>query len=330
MPHYCKAPVILTPVDVKIATDTSFLGWGATMGHARIAGLWEWEKLWSHINKKELQTCFTALEYFVPHLRDIHVQLSVDNTAVVSYLNHAGGTRQGPKLCQIWQLEFGNSVYRERFIFQQFIYHVKNPRWYVSSEARKHGMDARFECFSSGTSCLSAVSSGPVCFSPKPSTSKLFFLDRRPTGYGNNMLQHSMEVQTVLPVSSISSHTEMYSKGKTGSDRCITHNTSLEISTMVPSFTRNADRPTSSITSSPQIVSSSNVPISSSPINGKEINLAVWSVLGNPLNSEGFLKGCPKYCFPHGDPVQRNITSQHGNQLIAGVLKNRKIQFLAL
>ena len=73
-------------------------------------------------NKKEMQTCFIALEYFVPHLRDIHVQLSVDNTAAVSYLNHA--EVQGPKLCQIWQLQFGNGVYRERFAFQQFIYQV--------------------------------------------------------------------------------------------------------------------------------------------------------------------------------------------------------------
>ena len=91
MPHHCTAPVFSPPVDVKIATDPSFLGWGATMGHARIAGPWEWERLWSHINKKELQTCFIALEYFVSHLRDIHVQLSVDNTAAVSYLNHTGG-----------------------------------------------------------------------------------------------------------------------------------------------------------------------------------------------------------------------------------------------
>ena len=93
MPHHCKAPVFSPPVDVKIATNSSFLGWGATMGHARIASLKEWERLWSHINKKELQTCFNALEHFVSHLRDIHVQLSVDNTAAVSYLNHAGGTR---------------------------------------------------------------------------------------------------------------------------------------------------------------------------------------------------------------------------------------------
>ena len=51
MPHHCTAPVIPPPLDVKIATDSSFLGWGATMGHARMPGLWEWERLCSHIKK---------------------------------------------------------------------------------------------------------------------------------------------------------------------------------------------------------------------------------------------------------------------------------------
>ena len=36
---------------------------------------------------------FHCAGIFVPHLRDIHVQLRVDNTVAVSYLNHAGGTR---------------------------------------------------------------------------------------------------------------------------------------------------------------------------------------------------------------------------------------------
>ena len=48
------------------------------------------------------------------------------------------------------------------------------------------------------------------------------------------------------------------------------------------------------------------------------------------LKKRGFLKGCPKYCFLPGDPVQRNITNQHGNRLIACVLKNQRIRFLAL
>ena len=79
----------------------------------------------------------------------------------------------------------------------------------------------------------------------------------------------------------------MHSKNKTGSDRCITHNASLEISTVVPSFTRNADRPTSFITSSSQIASSSNVPISSSSINEKENQSSRLACVRKSLKERG-------------------------------------------
>ena len=69
-----------------------------------------------------------------------------------------------------------------------------------------------------------------------------------------------------------------------------------------------------------QIASSSSAPISNSPINEKENQSSRFACVGNLLKSEGFLKGCPNYCFLPGDPVQRNITSQHGNHLIAGDL----------
>ena len=206
----------------------------------------------------------------------------------------------------------------------------QNPRWSVSSEARKHRMDVRFQCFSSDSGCLSAASSESLCVSPQPSTPELFFLDPRSTGYGNRCFQHSMEIQSVLPVSSFSSHSEMYSENKTGSDRCIAHNASLEISTMVPSLLEMLMDLPALLPLHAKLLHLPMFPSQVHPLIEKKINLAIWPVSGNPSKSEGFLKGCPKYCFPPGDPVQRNITNQHGNHLIAGVLENRKIRFLAL
>ena len=78
---------------------------------------------------------------------------------------------------------------------------------------------------------------------------------------------------------------------------------------MVPSFTRNADRPTSSIGSA----SSSNVPLSSLPINGKENQSSCLACVRKSLKERGISKGCPKYCFLPGYPVQSNITNQHRN-----------------
>ena len=45
------------------------------------------------------------------------------------------------------------------------------------------------------------------------------------------------------------------------------------------------------------------------PLIEKKINLAIWPVSGNPSKSEGFLKGCPKYCFPPGDPLEKHYQS---------------------
>ena len=44
------------------------------------------------------------------------------------------------------------------------------------------------------------------------------------------------------------------------------------------------------------------------PLMKRKINLAVWPVLENLIKSEGFLKGCPKYCFHRS---WRSSTEKH-------------------
>ena len=117
------------------------------------------------------------------------------------------GSRRGDKATSFFRSHNYNlgMVFTEKDLFfsNSHTRHCKqNPRWSVSSEARKHRMDVRFQCFSSDSGCLSAASSGSLCFSPQPSTPELFFLYPGSTGYGNRCFQHSMEIQSVLPVSS--------------------------------------------------------------------------------------------------------------------------------
>ena len=175
-----------------------------------------------------------------------------------------------------------------------------------------------------------AVYQQPLCFSPKPSTSKLCFLDPRFTGHGNRCFQHSTVIQSVLPVSSISSHSEMYSENKTGSDRFIAHNASLEISTMVPSFTRNADRPTSPITSSCQITSPSNVPISSSPINGKENQSSRLACVGKSLKERGISERVSKILLSSWRSSTEKLYQSAWKSFDSWCFENRKIRFLNL
>ena len=290
MPHHCSAPVFSPPVDVKIATDSSFLGWGATMGHARIAGLWEWEVGKAVVPHKQERTAdlFHCSGIFCfPSKR--HSCSAVSGQYCCCKLSESPGGDKVTSFVRSRNCNLGMVFTEKDLSFSNsHTRHCKqNPRWSVSSEARKHRMDVRFQCFSSDSGCLSAASSGSLCVSPQPSTPELFFLDPGSTGYGNRCFQHSMEIQSVLPVSSFSSHSEMYSENKTGSDRCIAHNASLEISTMVPSFNRNADGPTSTITPSCQITSSSNVPISSSPINRKESQSSRLACVGKSLKERG-------------------------------------------
>ena len=51
------------------------------------------EKIFWHINIKELMAAFLALQLLVPNHRNGHVQLSLVNTTAVAHLNHLGGTK---------------------------------------------------------------------------------------------------------------------------------------------------------------------------------------------------------------------------------------------
>ncbi|KAL0149156.1 hypothetical protein M9458_055588, partial [Cirrhinus mrigala] len=59
-------------------------------------GLWSGRHLSWHINCLEMLAIFRALKYFLPDLRDRHVLVRTDSTAVVYYINHQGGLRSPP------------------------------------------------------------------------------------------------------------------------------------------------------------------------------------------------------------------------------------------
>ncbi|KAL0159179.1 hypothetical protein M9458_042904, partial [Cirrhinus mrigala] len=63
----------------------------------RLGGGHEWSLRQSwHINCLEMLAVFRALKYFLPDLRDRHVLVCTDSTAVVYYINHQGGLRLRP------------------------------------------------------------------------------------------------------------------------------------------------------------------------------------------------------------------------------------------
>ncbi len=76
-----------------LTTDASLTGWGAVLDGRPAQGIRRGHLLEWHINCLEMMALFRALKYFLQQLRGYHVLVRVDNTAVVSYINHQGGLR---------------------------------------------------------------------------------------------------------------------------------------------------------------------------------------------------------------------------------------------
>ncbi len=92
-----QGPVLGAPCHhVTLAMDASLTGWGAVMSGHPARGLRSGRHLTWHINCLEMLAVFRALKHFLPDLRDRHVVVRTDNTAVVSYINHQRGLRSRP------------------------------------------------------------------------------------------------------------------------------------------------------------------------------------------------------------------------------------------
>lgn len=79
--------------EIILFTDASSKGWGAfnkTKG-TRTAGNWSTEEQTSHINILELKACQLALHSLCKENTHIHIQIYMDNTTSVSYINKYGG-----------------------------------------------------------------------------------------------------------------------------------------------------------------------------------------------------------------------------------------------
>lgn len=88
-------PLNLPPFDLTIATDSSKKGWGAFCNGQKTGGQWEVSESRAHINVLELKAALLALRSFVRTQRKcpVHIELLMDNSTAVAYLNKRGGTK---------------------------------------------------------------------------------------------------------------------------------------------------------------------------------------------------------------------------------------------
>lgn len=78
---------------LTLTTDASNLGWGAVFNDQSTGGRWSQTEGDFHINVLELIAVELGLKTFLKEMENVHVRVVSDNTTVVAYLNHMGGTR---------------------------------------------------------------------------------------------------------------------------------------------------------------------------------------------------------------------------------------------
>ena len=85
---------------LTLTTDASRSGWGAVLPPLRTSGRWSPADARVHINSLELRAVFLALKDFEDVVLGQSVLVRTDNTTVVAYINHQGGTHS-PSLCRL-------------------------------------------------------------------------------------------------------------------------------------------------------------------------------------------------------------------------------------
>ena len=80
---------------VQMFTDASTQGWGACLNSLSVEGTWGVSES-RHINILEMTAVLRACQSFIAHIRDRDLLVLSDNTTVVAYINHQGGTRSNP------------------------------------------------------------------------------------------------------------------------------------------------------------------------------------------------------------------------------------------
>lgn len=80
------------PFDFCLTTDASLEGWGATDSSRTIGEQWSDHDFPDHINVLELQAARLALIRLFSDTRNCHIQLKMDNSTAVVYINKMGGT----------------------------------------------------------------------------------------------------------------------------------------------------------------------------------------------------------------------------------------------
>lgn len=79
--------------DLVLYSDASSWGWGVSYGDSRTGGPWSHSESTRHINELELLAGFNALKCYAEGAIGSTIEICMDNTTAVAYVNKQGGTK---------------------------------------------------------------------------------------------------------------------------------------------------------------------------------------------------------------------------------------------
>ena len=99
-------PLRIDPPSHTIFTDASLSGWGAHVEPEGLLfhGLWTEDQSRLHINVLEMKAIFLSLSQVVHKVKNSTVLISTDNTTVVAYIRHQGGTHSTELSEEVWNV----------------------------------------------------------------------------------------------------------------------------------------------------------------------------------------------------------------------------------
>ena len=95
-------PISPPTASLTLETDASKQGWGAFCREStlRTGGPWSPQESQNHISWLELMAAFLAVQCFARYHQHCHIQIYMDNTVAIAYINQMGGTHSR-KLCHL-------------------------------------------------------------------------------------------------------------------------------------------------------------------------------------------------------------------------------------
>ena len=207
--YHQGVPLKIDPPSHTIFTDASLSGWGAHVEPEGLLfhGLWTEDQSRLHINVLEMKAIFLSLSRAAHKVKNSTVMVSTDNTTVVAYIRHQGGTYSIELSEEVWKSEFvlgtQNTSVSEAHTGQ--VQHSSRP--HVSNRQT----DLHRVVPESGNSKQDFPDHGlsinrPVCHTSEPQAANICVTHTGSEGAINRCPLDGLESHTRLRVSTVSSH----------------------------------------------------------------------------------------------------------------------------